>query len=99
MLQYRGLGFTIDTHLITWRDKMAEYEYYQSDDNNYDVNVDRSDTRELTITLTNKTYVLDDISLNSMKIVDKALKAAYLQGIRTAKWQMRCALSEIKGEI
>lgn len=78
---------------------MAEYEYYQSNDNNYDVNVDRSDTRELTITLTNKTYVLDDISLNSMKIVDKALKAAYLQGIRTAKWQMRCALSEIKGEI
>ena len=99
MLQYRGLGFTMDTHLITWRDKMAEYEYYQSNDNNYDVNVDRTDTRELTITLTNKTYVLEDISLKSMKVVDQALKAAYLQGIRTAKWQMRCALSEIKGEI
>lgn len=26
MLQYRGLGFTIDTHLITWRDKMDEQE-------------------------------------------------------------------------
>ena len=78
---------------------MVEYEYYQSNDNNYDVNVDRTDTRELTITLTNKTYVLDDISLKSMKVVDQALKAAYLQGIRTAKWQMRCALSEIMGEI
>ena len=78
---------------------MTEYDYYQSKDNNYDVNVDRTDTRELTITLTNKTYVLEDISLKSMKVVDQALKAAYLQGIRTAKWQMRCALSEIKGEI
>ena len=78
---------------------MAEYEYYQSNDNNYDVNVDRTDTRELTITLTNKTYILEDISLKSMKVVDQALKAAYLQGVSTTKWQMRCALSEIKGEI
>ena len=78
---------------------MTEYEYYQSNDNNYDVNVDRSDTRELTITLTDETFVLDDISFKDMKTVDKALKAAYLQGIRTAKWQMRCALYEIKGEI
>lgn len=78
---------------------MAEYEYYQSNDNNYDVNVDRSDTRELTITLTDKIFVLDDISFKDMKTVDKALKAAYLQGVRTVKWQMRCALSEIKGEV
>jgi hypothetical protein len=77
----------------------GEYEYYMSNDNEYNVSVSRVDTDELEIYLESKTFLVEGVDLKAMKVIDKAIIQAYLQGVRTAKWQLKCALSEVNGKV
>jgi len=77
----------------------SEYENYESKDNKYNVSVLRVGIGELEIYLEKDTFLVEGVGLKAMKIIDKAITEAYLQGVKTAKWQMRCALSEISGEV
>ena len=77
----------------------GEYEYYMSKDNEYNVSVSRVDTNALEIYLEYKTFLVEGVDLKAMKVIDKAVIQAYLQGIRTAKWKLKSALSEVNGKV
>jgi hypothetical protein len=76
-----------------------EYIYYESRDNHYNVSVSRVGDDEMEVYLESKTYYIEGLPLKAMKVVDQVVKAAYLQGIKTAKFQMRNFLSSIDGEV
>jgi hypothetical protein len=77
----------------------GEYLYYESRENRYNVSVARVGDDEMEVYLENKTYHIEGLSLKAIKVVDQVVKAAYLQGIRTAKSQIRNCLSGIDGEV
>lgn len=80
-------------------DMNSEYEGYESKDNMYNVSVSRVGADELEIYLEKKTFLVEGVDIKAMKAIDKAITEAYLQGVKTTKWQLRHALSEINGEV
>jgi len=78
---------------------MSEYNYYQSRDNRLNVSVARVGDDEMEVYLESKTYYIEGIPLKAMKTIDQVVKAAYLQGVRTARSQMKNCLSSIDGEV